>query len=600
MTLDQALAFGLIGTTIGLFVWGRLPYDLVALLSLLAGVVLGIVPAKKAFEGFADDVVIIVATALLVSSAVARSGAVETAMRPLLRHLRGTAAQVSVLSGMVLVLSAFTKNIGALAIFMPVAFQLSRRTGTSPSSLLMPMAFGSLIGGLITLIGTSPNIIVSRLREEITGQPFGMFDFAPVGLGIAAAGWVFLSLGWRLLPQGRRGAASMDAALNIEGYTTEAVLLPDSPMAGRPVSELEALGEGGVTVVTVIRERFRRYTPRPDWELRPDDVLLLQGEAEDLDRVVARAGLRLAGEQAKPPAAASSSGGGEDEEDSVVEGVVTADSPLIGRTPAQMDLHRRFEVSLLAVSRSGQPVGQRLNAVRLRAGDVALLKGSSGTLPGALAELRVLPLSQRDIALGRNRRSLLPILVLGAAMVLLALHLVPVAVAFFGAAVLLLLLRAMTMREAYGTVEWSVLILLGALIPVSESIRTTGGTDLIAGWLSGAVEALPPMAAVALIMVAAMGVTPFLNNAATVLMLAPIAGSLAKQLGLNPDAFLMAVAIGAACDFLTPIGHQCNTLVMGPGGYRFGDYWRLGLPLSIIVVLVGVPLIALFWPLRPM
>jgi di/tricarboxylate transporter len=522
-------------------------------------------------------------------------------MRPLLRHLRGTAAQVSALSGMVLVLSAFTKNIGALAIFMPVAFQLARRTGTSPSSLLMPMAFASLIGGLITLIGTSPNIIVSRLREEITGQPFAMFDFAPVGLGIAIAGWVILSLGWRLLPQGRRGAASMDAALNIEGYTTEAVLLPQSPMIGRPIPELEALGEGGVTVVTVIRERFRRYTPRPDWVLRPDDVLLLQGDAEDLDRVVARAGLRLAGEQAKrPDAAPATAAGGEDKEESVVEGVVTVDSPLIGRTPAQMDLHRRFEVSLLAVSRSGQPLGQRLNAVRLRVGDVVLLKGASGALPGALADLRVLPLSQRDIALGRNRRSLLPVLVLGAAMVLLALHLVPVAVAFFGAAVLLLLLRAMTMREAYGTVEWSVLILLGALIPVSEAIRTTGGTDLIAGWLSGAVEALPPMAAVALIMVAAMGVTPFLNNAATVLMLAPIAGSLAKQLGLNPDAFLMAVAIGAACDFLTPIGHQCNTLVMGPGGYRFGDYWRLGLPLSVAVVLVGVPLIALFWPLRPM
>ena len=598
MTLDQALAFGLIGATIGLFVWGRLPYDLVALLSLLAGVVVGIVPADKAFEGFADDVVVIVATALLVSSAVARSGAVETAIRPLLRRLRGTGAQVSALSGMVLVLSAFTKNIGALAIFMPVAFQLGRRTGTSPSSLLMPMAFASLIGGLITLIGTSPNIIVSRLREDITGQPFGMFDFAPVGLGIALAGWVFLSLGWRLLPQGRRGAVSMDAALNIEGYTTEAALLPDSPMTGRTVAELEALGEGGVTVATIVRERFRRYTPRPDWALRPDDVLLLRGEAEDLDRVVARAGLRLAGEQAKRPSDADESV--EDGEDSVVEGVVTADSPLIGRTPAQMDLHRRFGVSLLAVSRSGQPVGQRLNAVRLRAGDVALLKGSSGALPGALAELRVLPLSQRDIALGRNRRSLLPVLVLGAAMALLALHLVPVAVAFFGAAVVLLALRAMTMREAYGTVEWSVLILLGALIPVSEAIRTTGGTDLIAGWLSGAVATLPPMAAVALIMVAAMGVTPFLNNAATVLMLGPIAGSLAKQLELNPDAFLMAVAIGAACDFLTPIGHQCNTLVMGPGGYRFSDYWRLGLPLSVIVVLVGVPLIALFWPLRPM
>jgi di/tricarboxylate transporter len=343
-------------------------------------------------------------------------------------------------------------------------------------------------------------------------------------------------------------------------------------------------------VAVVIRERFRRFLASPDWVLHADDRLLLEGDPEELEGLVARAGLALVGERNGPV------GGGQEER--VVEGVVTADSGLIGSTAAQARLRERFGLSLLAVSRRGRRVTQRLGALRLRAGDVVILKGLGERLPDALGALRILPLTERGIALGRSRRSWLPLLVLGLAMLLVALHAVPVAIAFFGASVLLLLLRSMTMREAYEAIEWPVLILLGALIPVSESIRTTGGTDLIAGWLQGAVEVLPPLGSLGVITLAAMAVTPFLNNAATVLMMGPIAASLAQRLGLNPDPFLMGVAVGAACDFLTPIGHQCNTLVMGPGGYRFGDYWKLGLPLSIIVLVVGVPLIALVWPLR--
>jgi di/tricarboxylate transporter len=588
MTFDQATAFGIVGVTIALFIWGRLPYDLVALLSLLAGVVAGLIPAKEAFAGFSDDVVVIVGSALLVSAAVAKSGVVETAMRPLVPRLRGAATQVPVLAGAVMVLSAFVKNIGALALFMPVAFQLARRTGTSPSALLMPMAFASLVGGLVTLIGTSPNIIVSRVREEILGEPFGMFDFAPVGLAIAAAGLAFLAVGWRLLPNGQRPAAGMDAAFSMEAYTTEARLPEEAPAVGRSIAEVEALAGGSARILTVIRERFRRLPATPGLVLREGDLLLLEGEAAELERLTARAGLQLAGERHADRAP---------EEAGVVEGVVTAESRLAGRTATELDLQRRHGVALLAVSRSGHRVTRRLSALRLRVGDVVILKGEAELLPETLGELRVLPLSGREIALGQRRRSLVPAVVLGVAMALVGLNLVPVSIAFFGAAVVLLALRALAMREAYETVEWSVLILLGALIPVSEMIRTTGGTELIAGWLSVAASAVPPLAAVALMMVAAMAVTPFLNNAATVLMMAPIAASLAERLGLNPDPFLMAVAIGAACDFLTPIGHQCNTLVMGPGGYRFGDYWRLGLPLSVIVIVVGVPMIALVWPL---
>jgi di/tricarboxylate transporter len=582
VTLDQALAFGILGITVGLFLWGRIAYDLVAMLALLAGVLVGIIPVDRAFSGFADDVVVIVASALLVSAAVARSGAVERLMRPALPYLKTTATQVPVLAGAVLVASIFTKNIGALAIFMPVALQVTRRTGTSASALLMPMAFASLIGGLITMTGTSPNIIVARVRAEVTGQPFGMFDFTPVGLGIALAGIVFLAFGWRLLPGGRR--APSDAGPAIEDYTIEALVPEGSPLAGGDIAALTAMGEGRVGVVTVIRERFRRFLPAPGWHICAGDVLLLQGDPEDLERMLARAGLRLAGEDAA-------------QEANVVEGVVTAESPLAGETATRARLQGRFGLGLLAVSRSGQRITQRLGTLRLRAGDVLILRGSATAIADALGELRVLPLTERAITLGRSRRSWLPLVVLLAAMVLVALHLVPVAIAFFGAAVVMLLLRRLSKHEAYDAVEWPVLVLLGALIPVSEAVQTTGGTDLIAAGLEGLVRHLPPLGALGLMMAIAMAVTPFLNNAATVLMMGPIAASLAQRLGLSPDAFLMAVAVGAACDFLTPIGHQCNTLVMGPGGYRFGDYARLGAPLTAIVLLVGVPLIALVWPL---
>ncbi len=591
MTLDQGLAFAIVAAMMALFVWGRIRYDLVAMLGLLAAIAVGIVPFDQAFTGFSDDIVIIVGSALLVSAAVARSGVAERLIAPLAPYLTTTRAQVVVLTGAVALLSAFVKNVGALAIFMPIAFQLARRAGTSPSRLLMPMAFGALLGGIVTLIGTSPNVIVSRMRAELLGEPFRMFDFAPVGAGIALAGLVFLAFGHRLLPE-RKGAASIDAAFNIEGYTTEALLPEGSSAAGKTVAELEALSEGDVTVTSIIRERFRRYTPAADWTLYPDDALLLQGEPAALERLVARAGLQLVTEDKAPDAEAEADDVG------VMEAVVTADSDLVDRSPTQLSLRGRYQINLLAVSRSGERIVQRLRFIRFRPGDVIALQGNLKTLPDTLGELRLLPLAARSMPLGRSRRGFLAVAVLVLAMALVTAGIVPVQIGFFGAATFILLLRLIPLREAYEVVEWPILILLGALIPVSEAVRSTGGTELIAGWLSVAADALPPMGALALILVAAMAVTPFLNNAATVLVMAPIAASFAGKLSLNPDPFLMAVAIGAACDFLTPIGHQCNTLVMGPGGYRFGDYARLGLPLSLLVIVLGTALTALFWPLR--
>lgn len=590
MTAPQILAFGILTAMMALFVWGRLRYDMVAVLALLAGLAAGIVPHDKAFSGFSDGIVIIVASALVVSAAVARSGVIEMALRPLAPFLTTPTIQVFMLTAAVAALSAFVKNIGALAMMMPVAFQLARKTGTAPSAMLMPMAFGSLLGGIVTLVGTSPNIIVSRVREEIVGQPFSMFDFAPVGILLAIGGVAFLAFGWRLLPE-RRSAAPIDAAFNLEGYTTEVSVPEDSEFSGKTVKELEALGEGEVEVLAILRRRERNSSPVGGVKLRAGDIIILKGEPAALERVVRAAKLTLVRD------AVTRETDTPRDDIGVIEAIVTPNSPLVDNTPAGMRLYDHYQVNLLAVSRAGRRIARQLRSVRLKPGDVVVLQGDLNAMPEILGALRALPLAERGLPLGRGRRGFVPVTVLAIAMVLVALHLLPVAIAFFAAAVLIVLLGSLTLREAYDAVEWPILVMLAALIPVSDSLRTTGGTEVIAGWLSMAAGALPPLGTLALIMIAALVVTPFLNNAATVLVMGPIAATFASNLGLSPDPFLMAVAIGAACDFLTPIGHQSNTLVMGAGGYRFTDYWKLGAPLSVYVVLAGVPLIALVWPL---
>ncbi len=593
MTWQQGAAFGLIGLMMAAFVWGRYRYDLVAMVTLLVAVLIGIVPANKAFSGFSDDIIAIIASALVVSAAVARSGIVERLLKPISAHMTSPTVQVFVLSASVAALSGFVKNIGALAMLMPVAFQLARRTETSPSALLMPMAFGSLLGGIVTLVGTSPNILVSRVREEITGKPFAMFDFTPVGIVLTLLGLAFLAVGWRLLPRNRKGAASIEAAFNLEGYTTEARVEPKTETVGKTVGQLEKLSNGEVEVLIIFRKGGRRYVPTENTELRAYDVLLLEGEPDALERAVSDAKLKLVADKKR----SSKKSDTPSDDIGVMEAVVSEGSPLAGSTPAQTRLYHRHGLTLLAASRAGTRLTSQLRSMRFRTGDVVVLRGNLSEMPEALGELGLLPLAERSMPLGNTRRSILPIALLAGAMILVALGHLPIAIAFFGTATLLILFGSISLKEAYAAIEWPILILIGALIPVSDALRTTGGTEIIAGLLSQAGNYISGPWALAFIMFAAMAVTPFLNNAATVLGMGPIAASFAQKLGYSADPFLMAVAIGAACDFLTPIGHQSNTLVMGPGGYRFGDYWRLGLPLSLLVLAAGTPLIALFWPL---
>ena len=506
--------------------------------------------------------------------------------------LRSTQLQVAFLVITVAVTSAIIKNIGALAMMLPIAYQFARKNGVSPSVFLMPMAFASLLGGIVTLVGTSPNVIVSRVRAELTGEPFAMFDFAPVGIVVALAGCVFLSLGYRLLPRDRRGATAIEQALDIKDYVTEVQVTDASPLLGRSVADLKALAEGEVQVVAIMRDKHRMPAPLPDATLRRGDRLLMRGETDALERVVAEGKLSLVGDERKANQPETS------DPTQATEAIIGPQSPLIGRSASDAALHTRFGLHLLAISRSNERLTERLRDIRLRAGDVLVVQGDEKLLPERLSELNLLPLANRVVALGSARPVLVTASIVALTVLALAFGLAPVPIVFFAAAVLLIALRAVPLRDAYKSIDAPILLMLAALIPVSDSLRSTGTTDLLAGWLAQAGGGLPPWGAVALMVAAAMAVTPFLNNAATVLVMAPIGAGFAAQLGYKPDAFLMAVAIGAACDFLTPIGHQCNTLVMGPGGYRFGDYARLGAPLTLLVLLLSVPLILIVWPLR--
>jgi di/tricarboxylate transporter len=590
MTTGQFLAVAVIAVMMAAFVWGRYRYDLVAASSLVAAVALGVVPIDQAFSGFSNDIVIIVASALLVSACVARSGIMELAIQRYAPNVSSVRAQLALLVVVVTVLSAFVKNIGALAIMIPIAFQFARRSGASPSAFLMPMAFGSLLGGLMTQIGTSPNIVVSQVREDITGTAFTMFDFTPVGATLSAVGIVFLVLFYWLVPIRTRESASLHEAIDITNYLAEARVVADSTVDGKTVGDLLAMTQGGAVVTSIMRSKRLHITPLPDVVLREGDILLIEGGPEALDGLVAQARLSVTGSRTNV-----SEGGVADE---AIEAVIGENSVLAGWSARQLALHERFKVNLLAISRKGERLTQRVGAVTLRLGDVVVLQGSRQSMPDTLRELGCLPLAERPILLGSARNGLIPVLVLLAAMGATATGTVPVAIAFFTAALAMVLLRVMPLRDVYGAIDGPILVMLAALIPVSDSLRASGATDIIAMWLGEVGALLPAYGSLALILLAAMAITPFLNNAATVLVMAPIAAGFATSLDFRPEPFLMAVAIGAGCDFLTPIGHQCNTLVMGPGGYRFSDYPRLGLPLSILVVLVAVPTLMVVWPLR--
>ncbi len=580
----------ILAVTLALFMWGRWRHDVVALLALLASVMSGVVEVDDAFKGIGDPAVITVALVLVLSAAVRQSGLLDRALRLIGPVVDNPVVQTAAMVAIVMLLSAFMNNVGALAIMMPLAIAAAERAGRSPSLTLMPLAFGSLIGGLMTLIGTPPNLLISGVREQVTGKAFAMFDFLPVGAAIAGAGAVYLIFAWRLLPSDRRGAPSPEQRFRIADFVTEARVPEKSTVVGKTIADLEEMAGTDLTVLALSAHGRTYRNPPRTWTLGVGDVVVLEGDAAVLKMVVDRAGLELIGNKELSEAYLKSNDVG------TMEVVVTAGSSLIGQSPASIRL-RDMGINLLAVSRQGRRHTQSLARQRLMEGDVLALHGDRDHLAYTIRDLALLPLAERRIELGRRSNAFLPAAIMAAAVVLVTTGVLSIVTAFLAGVVLLALLRVMRPDEMYAAIDPSIIILMAALIPVTDAVRTTGGTDAVAGLMFQVGSGWPPLALIAVVLIATILITPILNNAATVLLMGPIAAGLAKSAGISVDAMLMAVAIGASCDFLTPFGHQSNTLVMGPGGYRFLDYPRLGLPLTLIVVAVTLLVLPVVWPL---
>jgi len=591
MTSDQLLIFGVLLVTLGLFVWGKWRYDLVALLALLTVTLLGIVPWGEAFLGFGHPAVITVAAVLIVGKALANSGLVGLLTRQLSRVGTRTTAQVSALTVLVAFLSAFMNNVGALALLMPVAVRMARKNERPPSLYLMPLAFGSLLGGLVTLIGTPPNIIIATFREDTTGAPFRMFDFAPVGLGVGLAGVIFVSLlGWRLLPK-REGQASRDELFRTGEYLTEVRVPEDSPMVGKSLEEVEQEAGGDVVVAGLIRGEQRRPAPVVFERIRAEDILIVTTDSDTLKEFVEEHRLEFAEERELDEAILGS------EDVDLMEVVVTPNSRLAGRNPKALRIRGSYGMNILAVARQGARMKERIADIRFRVGDVLLVQGPRAALFDAVPRLGLLPIAERDLSVGDPRRMILAVGIFGVAVALAALGILGIQIAFVAAAVAAVLAGLVNLDQAYGSVDWPVIVLLGAMIPVGEALESTGAAALVGNLLLEVSAGAAPAVSVGAVLVVTMLLSDIINNAAAAVLMAPVSLAIAAGLQASPDPFLMAVGLGASCAFLTPIGHQSNTLVLGPGGYRFGDYWRLGLPLEVVIVVVGIPLILWAWPL---
>jgi di/tricarboxylate transporter len=619
LTQDQLLIIAVLVATIAMFLWGRWRHDMVAIASLLACVLTGLVPASQAFLGFSHPAVITVACVLVLSRGLQTSGVTDLIARRVLPQASGPTLTIAALTGLAAVLSAFMNNIGAMAMLMPIAIQIAIKQGLPPGQVLMPVAFGSILGGMTTLIGTPPNLIVSGFRVQASGESFAMFDFTPVGLSVAAVGVLFVAMvGWKLVPARKRADVE---GFETGSYLTEARVGERAKAASMTLRQVEeVLEESGAQVVGLIRNDVQMLAFGRTRVVRAGDILVIEAEPEGLASALSDLGLTLeeavpseeavpeaVPEKAERPVAEGENEAGSDEapaarasqsdEVALMELAVLPDSGLIGRSATDIHLRTRFGINLLAVSRQGRQSITRLRTMPIRGGDVLLMQGAPEALLEFGGVFGCVPLAERPLRLPDQRQAVLAVSIMAAAVAGAALGLMPAAIAFTAGVLATMAFKVIPLRTVYNAIDWPVVVLLGALIPVADAMGTTGAADVVAHAMLNQLVGGHAVLALAILLVVTMTLSDFMNNAATAAVMCPIAIGAASQLNVSADPLLMAVAVGASCAFLTPIGHQNNTLILGPGGFRFGDYWRLGLPLEILVVVVAVPMILIVWPL---
>ncbi len=610
MTTEQLIVFSVLGASLFLFIQGKIRYDLIALLALFVVVISGIISPDEAFTGFAHPAVVTVAVVLIISKALSNAGIVDIIAKRLSPLAHSPVLLLGALCLVVTILSAFMNNVGALALLMPVAIQMGRKNNISPSLLLMPLAFCSLLGGLTTMIGTPPNIIIASYRTQGDLPPFSMFDFSPVGVGLAAAGIVFIVFLSRFMLPDRKKQGSVDELFQIESYLTEVVIPEKSKVIGKTIRDLEYLPDTEIVVIGIVRSGKKIAAPSSFEILAEGDILIVEADSEDLDVLIKEAGLELVGSKELclefiAPEDKKEKGDDSDEckeyiradKMQLTEAVVQLESPIIRKNVINLNLRWKYGINLLGVARQGARLKQRLKSIRFRAGDVLLLQGAPDSMKDAINEMGCFPLAERELSLAPYKNTLLVIAVFIFAILMATFGYLPVHIALLGAALFMLLWGIVTLNDAYKSVDWPIIILLGAMIPVGVAMEATGGAQLVADKILDLSGGMPPIFTLGLLLAVTMILSNLINNAAAAVLMAPIAINISEILNTSIDPFLMAVAVGASMPFLTPIGHQSNTLVFGPGGYKFSDYWKLGLPLTIILGIGGVFLISVFWPL---
>ena len=627
MSVDQALILAILAAMIAMFLFGRWRHDMVALGALLACVFTGLVPTAGAFAGFGHPAVITVACVLVLSHALQVSGAVDVMVRKIMPSDAGPMLTIAALTAIGAALSGFMNNVGALALLMPVALQVAAKQKLPPGQVLMPLAFGSILGGMTTMVGTPPNLIVSGFRAEAGLSSFTMFDFTPVGIVVAVTGVLFTVLLARFLVPARERSGAEE--FETGAYITEVRVPEGSASDGKPLHEIEqALEEHEAQVLSMVRNEVRVNAPRGNRVIRANDILVIEAEAESLAAALSTLDMKLEEaksgaddkdkEEGKDKATAKAIGkaktvgkakgkdkaGGDDEDKAdaseeivLVEVTVLPQSTLVDRSATQVKLRTRHGINLLAVSRRGRRSMARLRSMNLRAGDVLLLQGSEEAIAEFANETGAVPLAARSLRIPDKRKIILSSVIMLCAVGGAAFGLLPAAVSFAAGVLATMALRTLPLRTIYEAIDWPVIVLLGALIPVAGAMASTGTADLVARFLLEGIAQGHAVVGLAVLLIVTMTLSDLMNNAATAAVMCPIAIGAASQLGVSPDPYLMAVAVGASCAFLTPIGHQNNTLILGPGGFRFGDYWRLGLPLELLVIAVSIPMLLWVWPL---
>lgn len=587
---DQLILFCLLGIVFGLLVWGKIRYDLVAFGALVIAIVIGVVPQEQAFAGFGHHATVIIALVLIVSCGLSNSGAIELIANRIISGGRSLFMHISVMSGVSAVLSAVMNNVAALALLMPIDMQAAKKAKRSVAVTLMPLSFASILGGMITLIGTPPNIIIASFREQAIGEPFGMFDFSPVGAVTALAGVIFIVVvGWRLIPLPAGDDGKSDLPLPHEDYVAEVRVAEDSSVIGRRVRDLDGeADEADVAIVGLVRQGKRLPGRARLEQIRQGDMLVIEADAEHIDAFVGSFGLDYVGSEKYSGHAAEGL--------SLVEAVVPENARIEGRSALSLRLLYRHGVTLLGVSRKGKTFRDRVRKLDTRAGDVLLLLGPSERIDDVVLWLGCLPLQERDLQVVQRHKAWIAVASFALAIAAATSGIMHLPEALALVCIVMVGFNIVPLKEIYTSIEWPVIVLLGSMIPIGSALEASGGTALIAQQITEFAAGYGPVIVLTLLMIVTMTLSDVLNNTATTVIAAPIAIDIANRLSVNPDPFLMAVAIAASCAFLTPIGHKNNTLIMGPGGYRFGDYWRMGLPLEVIVIAVSIPMILIVWP----